>query len=117
MDEVISTPAADRRSDDQSTAEFNPRKATLWLIVSLLWVFPSAGGVWLLFAEEREWLQQTSFGAAVAAVRLEQWIGLGLLALHTLFLGLAIYHARRDRCTLPLAEGRERTKPMELSKE
>lgn len=50
-----------------------------------LWWLVSPAAV-LLLASERAWLQAPTLGTALAAVRLEQWVAVVLLALHGWFL-------------------------------
>lgn len=49
------------------------------------WWLVSPGAV-LLLAGERAWLQAPTLGTALAAVRIEQWVAVVLLALHGWFL-------------------------------
>jgi hypothetical protein len=59
-------------------------RALLFRTLALLWCFPSAGALWLL-ARDPQWLLAGGVLAALLAVRLEQWVGVGLLALHGWF--------------------------------
>lgn len=53
--------------------------------LTLLWIFPSVGALWIL-AQNAEWLRTGGLLASLAAVRLEQWIAVGTLLAHAWFI-------------------------------
>lgn len=60
------------------------RRSVLFRTLTLLWIFPSLGAAWII-ASERAWLHAGDILAALGAVRVEQWIALGLLLAHAWF--------------------------------
>ncbi|MBN8249578.1 MAG: hypothetical protein J0L84_19325 [Verrucomicrobia bacterium] len=50
-------------------------------ILAVLWTAVSAGAVWLLL-DDPAWARAPGFLAALRAVRLEQWLAVGLLGVH-----------------------------------
>jgi len=75
-------------------------KARFCALASLLWIFPSAGAVFILIPGFRNWLQAGRFLQGLGAVTFEQWIALIIVLAHLVFVGLA-WHYRR---TEPLRE-------------
>jgi hypothetical protein len=75
-------------------------KARFCALVSLLWVFPSAGALFILAPGFRNWSQAHSLAQGLRGVAFEQWIALLILLAHLVFAGLA-WHYRR---TEPLRE-------------
>ena len=75
-------------------------KATLFLMLTVLWIFPSFGAAWMIGSDARRWFDAASFLAALGVIRLEQWIGLALLLGHVVF-GWLAWHYRRNE---PLLE-------------
>ena len=72
--------------NSQAVADSWERKARLYRMLTILWSFPSLGGVVILAANWRtEWFQTVADGG-IASIRIEVWIALGLLLTH---LGLA----------------------------
>jgi len=65
------------------------QKAVLFAVLSVLWVFPSLGAIWILALNWRNWSQEPTVLSAIQATRLEQWLALALLAAHGLFIFLA----------------------------
>lgn len=59
-------------------------RALLYRTLTLLWFFPSLGALFVLL-HDAAWWRAEGFGACLAAVRVEQWIAVGLLALHCWF--------------------------------
>lgn len=56
----------------------------LFRTLTILWIFPSVGAVWILL-HDTHWLAANGLIAAVLAVRAEQWLAVGLLFLHGWF--------------------------------
>jgi hypothetical protein len=54
-------------------------------MLSVLWCMVSPGAVYLIL-HEASWRSAVSLIEAAKAVRLEQWVGFGLLAAHVWFL-------------------------------
>jgi hypothetical protein len=75
-------------------------KARFCALASLLWIFPSAGALFILVPGFRNWSQAGSFLEGLGAVSFEQWIALIIVLAHLMFAALA-WHYRR---TEPLRE-------------
>jgi hypothetical protein len=56
----------------------------LFRTLTILWIFPSLGAVWILF-RETSWWHSDGVIAAALAVRVEQWVAVVLLLLHGCF--------------------------------
>ncbi|MBX3734635.1 MAG: hypothetical protein KF791_18820 [Verrucomicrobiae bacterium] len=70
------------RDDVPRQPEFRPATARLnFRILALLWLPVSAGALFLLF-QDTAWRHQATVPKAIAAVRIEQWLALLLLAVH-----------------------------------
>ena len=70
-------------------------KATLFLMLTVLWIFPSLGAVWMIGSDARRWFDASGFLAALEMIRLEQWIGMAILIAHGVF-GWLTWHYRRN---------------------
>ena len=74
--------------DNLETAAGQPAtaaaRALRYRTLTLLWCFPSMGAVFV-FLNDAAWWRAEGMGAQLEAVRLEQWMALGLLALHGWF--------------------------------
>ena len=91
-----------------ATTILEPRRVKsrtiLYTVLSILWLFPSAGALWIL-ARNPPWSGALGWREILAAVALEQWIALGLLLLHGIFVGLALrFHLREEPKELPPEE-------------
>ncbi len=71
-------------------------KATRFLMLTVLWVFPSLGAAWMIGSDARRWFDATSFLAALGMIRFEQWIGSAILLAHVVFGGLAWHYRRHE---------------------
>ena len=83
-----------------ATTTLEPRRVKsrtiLCTVLSILWLFPSAGALWIL-ARNSPWSGAVGFRETLASVTLEQWIALGLLLLQGLFVALAVrFHFREE---------------------
>ena len=87
-------------SPEQSPLEPKPsprcqRRALLFALLSVLWLFPSIGAIWILStAPGLPW--DSGLGKVFSSVRFEQWVALALLGLHALFIYLAIHYRRTE---------------------
>ena len=70
-------------------------RAILFTVLSILWVGPTGGAVWII-ASNAAWSRASSVREGVLAVAVEQWIALGLLLLHILFIVLALRFHRTE---------------------
>ena len=70
-------------------------KATLFLMLTVLWIFPSFGAAWMIGSDARRWFDAAGFIAALEMIRLEQWIGMAILIAHVVF-GWLTWHYRRN---------------------
>ena len=71
-------------------------KATLFLMLTVLWVFPSLGAAWMIGSDVRSWFGAASVLAALGMIRLEQWIGVAILVAHGAFGWLAWHYRRHE---------------------
>ena len=72
------------------------RRAMLFAVLAILWVFPSAGALWILFIHWAVWSEAATIITAVKTTRVEQWIAVALLATHAVFVFLARHYARHE---------------------
>jgi hypothetical protein len=79
----MSAPSNNPEPASAQPATPTPR-ALLYRTLTLLWLFPSVGAL-LLLVHDAAWWRAGGFLAGLGAVRLEQWIAIGLLALHGWF--------------------------------
>ena len=71
-------------------------KARFCALVSLLWIFPSAGASFILAPGFRNLSQAEGLVQGLRAVAFEQWIALVILLAHLVFVGLACYYRRTE---------------------
>ena len=64
-------------------------KASLFLMLAILWIFPSVGAAFILCASEAKWLHVTGILEGIRAVTFEQWIAVVILLAHPAFVWLA----------------------------
>ncbi len=84
---------------DGSVEERRPRasRALRFKVLSICWIFPSAGAVWILFGNGAPWLRAATVREGLQSVTFEQWIALGLLSLQFIFALLALGFGRGER--------------------
>ena len=87
------------KEETAARPRYQPR-AQLCTTLSWLWIFPSLGAIWILLTGGTEWRHAGGWLEGFRAVKFEQWIALGLLALHLAFFAMA----RRLRRTEPFRE-------------
>lgn len=78
------------------------RRALLFKILSILWIFPSSGALWILRSGPKAYMRASTFLEKVEAVALEEWIAMLLLIAHMVF----IVRALRSRNTHLVPEKR-----------
>lgn len=66
-----------------------PARGLLFATLSILWIFPSAGPIWIVGTSNKAWLHVPGPAQFIQAVRLEEWIALAILLAHAAFLFLA----------------------------
>ncbi|HXJ61428.1 MAG TPA: hypothetical protein VNU68_32705 [Verrucomicrobiae bacterium] len=71
-------------------------KTTRFKMLSLLWIFPSAGAVVILAADAPAWIHQPGITQGLASVPLQSWLAVTLLAAHGLFVYLARHYHRTE---------------------
>jgi hypothetical protein len=71
-------------------------KAPLFRILTILWIFPSAGAVVVLSMGWRRWFDADGILEGLRNVPFEHWIAFGLLLAHPIFAGLAWRSRRTD---------------------
>ena len=74
-------------------------RARLFTMLAFLWIFPSLGALVIIGGDFLRWFDSPTFLEGLGRIRFEQWIALGLLVLHALFIGLAI-RFRRSEATM-----------------
>ena len=71
-----------------------PARTRLFTMLSFLWIFPSLGALVIIGLDFFRWFDSPTILEGLGRIRFEQWIALGLLVLHALFVGLAIRFRR-----------------------
>jgi len=71
-------------------------KTQRFRMLSLLWVFPSAGALLIMVLDAPSWMRLSGLTAQLAAVPLQSWLALGILITHGVFLGLARHYHRSE---------------------
>ncbi len=74
-----------------------PSRALRFRVLSICWILPSLGAVWILFGNGARWFHASTVREGLQSVMFEQWIALGLLCLQLIFVLLALGFRRRDR--------------------
>ena len=79
--------------------EHRPRasRALHFKVLSICWIFPSAGAVWILLANGAPWLRAATIREGLQSLTFEQWIALGLLSLQFVFVLLAFGFGRGEK--------------------
>ena len=65
-------------------------RALLFRMLAFLWIFPSLGALVIIRGDFLRWFNSPTLLEGLGRIRFEQWIALGLLVLHALFVVLAI---------------------------
>ena len=86
---ILAGPVEERRP--------RPSRALRFKVLSICWIFPSAGAVWILFANGAPWLRAATVTQGLQSVTFEEWIALGLLSLQFVFVLLALGFGRGER--------------------
>jgi len=82
-------------------------RTLLFRMLSILWVFPSLGALFIIGSDFTRWFQVSSVLAGLRAVALEEWIALGVLLLHLAFVWLALRYRRHEALREVSAEAPE----------
>ncbi len=83
--------------NSQAVADSLERKARLYKMLTILWSFPSLGGVVILGVHwQPEWFPIVADGGIVS-IRIEVLVALGLLLTHCGLAGLSRYFGRLNR--------------------
>ena len=93
------TPAGEKLvSNDPGTEEKRPGQARtlLFTVLAFLWIFPSLGALPIVGLDFFRWFDSPTILEGLGRIRFEQWIALGLLVLHALFVVLAIRFRRSE---------------------
>ncbi len=83
---IVEGPVEERRRRTSRALRFK--------VLSICWILPSAGAVWILFANGAPWRRAATVREGLQAVTFEQWIALGLLSLQFVFVLLALGFSR-----------------------
>ena len=65
-------------------------------MLSLLWVFPALGALWIIGPDCARWFRAENARAGLRAVAFEHWIALLVLALHPAFVWLARHYRKTE---------------------
>ena len=79
----------------ETTRRYRP-KTTKYALLAVFWTFPSLGALWILGQGWPDWLAAPSIPEALKRIRVEDWIAAGLLLIHVLLVGMAVYSARKE---------------------
>jgi hypothetical protein len=80
---VSNLPGAEEKQAGQA-------RALLFRMLAFLWIFPSLGALVIIRGDFLRWFDSPTFLEGLGRIRFEEWIALGLLVLHALFVVLAI---------------------------
>ena len=84
--------------NDPGTEEKRPGQARtlLFTMLAFFWIFPSLGALVIIGGDFLRWFDSPTILEGLGRIRFEQWIALGLLVLHALFVVLAIRFRRNE---------------------
>lgn len=74
---------------------YQPKHA-LFSMLARLWILPSMGSILVILYAGNAWIGAGSWRDRLARVSFEQWIGLGILMAHFLFVFLALRYRRTE---------------------
>lgn len=80
-----------------SPSRWHRPKTQLFRALAVLWCFPSLGAIAILAFHRAAWSESASIVTALEATRFEQWIALGILLAHAVFLFLARHYHRAEK--------------------
>jgi hypothetical protein len=80
----------ENNNNDAQAPDRCTRRKLLYGMLTILWVFPSAGAFWILAKDWKRWTRQEFF----ASVRLEDWVAFLLLVAQVVFTVQAIRYRR-----------------------
>jgi hypothetical protein len=88
----VNPPGEKLVADPREAEEKRPGqgRALLFRMLAFLWIFPSLGALVIIGGDFLRWFDSPTFREGLGRIRFEQWIALGLLVLHALFVALAI---------------------------
>jgi hypothetical protein len=78
------------------TPQFGRPKRRFCAFASLLWIFPSAGAALILAPGLPPKFQGRSLLEALGAISIEEWTALAILAVHAVFVLLALHYHRTE---------------------
>jgi len=82
--------------DDVPAISAVKARALLFLTLSLLWVFPVSGALWIMVTDSKHWTK-TNVAGFIGSLVIQDWVAIGLVACHLLFLVLALRFHRKAR--------------------
>jgi len=85
-------------------------RALCFQVLTLLWIFPTAGAALILARDFSTWTRWPSIGERVGAVPLQSWIALAVVAAHIVFIILSRRYrrlAREARAVRSLPSGQD----------
>lgn len=78
----------------QGKPERTRAKQYLYLVLTVLWLFPTFGALWIVANGGQPWLRAGSVVEAVDQVSFEEWVAVVLLLAHGVFVWLALRYRR-----------------------
>lgn len=72
------------------------RRKLLFRMLAILWIFPSAGAVWIILRDGRSWKRSEGVLQLLSSIRLEDWVAFLLLVAQLWFVLRAIRYSRRS---------------------
>ena len=88
---------SEQTTSEEPTLSICEKRKLLFTMLSVLWLFPSAGAIWIILRDSRNWRTGGRWTEALSSIRLEDWTALLLLLAHVIFLVQAIRYRRYCR--------------------
>lgn len=73
------------------------RRGLLFNVMSLLWVFPSVGAIWIIVAGFSSSSDLRGTGNGIEAITFDQWIAFAVVLAHGVFAGLGFHYRQLER--------------------
>jgi|SRR6266404_2456281 len=86
----------DDKGTPPATLTLTARRKVLFTMLSVLWLFPSAGALCIILKDWKAWRRTGSVLEIVSSVRLEDWTAFLLLLAQITFIIQAIRYRRRN---------------------
>ncbi len=86
-------------------------RANLFRMLSILWIFPSFGAIWIILLERSASRKGLTLFQRLQEVTLEQWITIVILLAHVAFVWFARHYERTEVPRLPVPAPSDSFKP------